>query len=262
MRRRPSSTRVPTWSQASRTSTEGPSTSGTSWETSARLTDHGGCRAAGPGCASSPASGRPRRGPRRRRRSRVGPAPSRSRRRRGARGVPLQHAPVVAGVAPRPSRAPTRRGSRGPAGRARRPPTSRAPPNSARRPRRTASASTSSSKLVKNCHGVDAAHSSPMKIIGVVGREQVQRGPGRLHARRERRPRCGRRPSGCRPGRGSAGSPAGDGRRAARRRPARPTGDRGRWTCVPSWRNPRVSTLASTASGPASSRAPPPAKSA
>ncbi len=37
----------------------------------------------------------------------------------------------------------------------------------ARRPSRTAAASSGSSKSVKYCHGVDAAHSSPMNSMGV-----------------------------------------------------------------------------------------------
>jgi hypothetical protein len=36
---------------------------------------------------------------------------------------------------------------------------------------RTDSASSGSGKEAKNCHGADAAHSSPMKIIGVYGEQ-------------------------------------------------------------------------------------------
>ena len=49
--------------------------------------------------------------------------------------------------------------------------------NSDRRPLRTASARPGSGKDAKNCHGVLAAHSSPMKIIGVYGEQSTMAAP-------------------------------------------------------------------------------------
>ncbi len=120
--------------------------------------------------------------------------------------------------------------------------------NSRRRPRRTASASSGSVWSVKNCQGVEAPHSSPMKSIGVYGEVSVRvaaqaSSPGDSVA--ESRSPCARLPiwswvweypsSRCAANRlRSSGRPC--------RRPRKPE-------YVPSWKNPAVSVLASAARG-------------
>ena len=59
--------------------------------------------------------------------------------------------------------------------------------NSRRRPVRTASASSGSGKEAKNCHGVLAAHSSPMNTIGVNGEQNTSAAPQASRSRRHGR---------------------------------------------------------------------------
>ena len=113
-------------------------------------------------------------------------------------------------------------------------------------------ASSGSTWSVKYCHGVAAPHSSPMNSIGVNGEVSSRPGADLEQVRRQRRGDPVARWRGCRSGRGSAGSRGTGGREPEAGRPAgrgvRPRND----DQVPSWKNTRVSVLASAASEPKS----------
>ena len=127
--------------------------------------------------------------------------------------------------------------------------------NSRRRPARTASASSGSSCEVKYCHGVDAAHSSPMKSIGVNGEVSTSAAatlarPGR-HSRRQ--PVAHRAVADLVVGLGVAEEPPP--RHPRRGRPARPSAAPRNDDQVPAWKNAPVSVRCSAANGSAAKSA-------
>ena len=121
------------------------------------------------------------------------------------------------------------------------------PANSRRRPARTASASSGSSCEVKYCHGVDAAHSSPMNSIGVNGEVSTSAaadlGPAR--ADESRQPLADRPVAdlvvGLQRSRGTAS------RAPVSRRPVRPSPAPRNDEQVPAWKNAPVSVCCTAA---------------